>query len=345
MRRNVFLIASVIVSGVFLWLALRDVPLQDVFDTIRQANLLWLLAALVMIALGLWTRALRWRGLVDFRISRVQAFHLLNITMLLNQIPLRVGEVARSLLATRSGVPVMTAATSIVVERLLDTLLVVVLLAAALTQLPDAPASATQAAALFGVATVVAFIVLIFFARFPSIPHAVLAFVERLLPFIKRLGLGRLLDHVLDGLRPLTNWRGALHAVFWTLVSWGFSTVTFVCYMLALNVQENILLMAVLSMTLASFSIAIPVSVAAIGPYQGAVRVAGDAVGMLPTLSTALGFLIHGVNILGYAILGVISLIVTGVSLGDVMRQAQTPPTAAADAPTPALGSDSIGVK
>lgn len=345
MRRNIFLIASIVVSAGFLWLALRDVPLEDVLNTIRQANVLWLLAGLALIAAGLWARALRWRGLVGFRIARVQAFHLLNITMLLNQMPLRAGEVARSLLATRSGVPVMTAATSIVVERLLDTLLVVVLLAAALTQLPDAPTSATQAAAFFGAATVAAFIVLVFFARFPSVPRAVLAFAERLLPPLRRLRLGRLLDHVLDGLRPLTNWRGALHAVFWTLASWGFSTATFVCYMLALNVQENILLMAVLSMTLAAFSIAIPVSVAAIGPYEGAVRVAGDAVRMAPTLSTALGFLIHGVNILGYAVLGVISLIVTGVSLSDVLRQTQTPPAETADTAAPALGGESMRVK
>jgi len=333
MRRVVFLVASVIVSGVFLWLALRDVPLQDVIETIRTANVWWLLVALVLIVLGLWTRALRWRGLVGFRIARVQAFHLLNITMLLNLIPLRAGEVARSLLATRSGVPVMTAATSIVVERLLDTLLVVVLLAAALTQLPDAPASVTQLAAAFGAATVAAFIVLIFFARFPGIPHAVLAFVERLLPFIKRLQLARLLDHVLDGLQPLTRWRSAAHAVFWTIVSWGFSTGTFICYMFALDVRENVLLMAILSMTLAAFSIAIPVSVAAIGPYQGAVRVAGEAVRMAPTLSAALGFLIHGVNIFGYALMGGISLVVTGVSLGDVMRQAQS--STAEPAPEP----------
>ncbi len=345
MRRTIVLIASVIVSGVFLWLALRDVPLSDVLDTIRQANVLWLLVALAMLALGQWARALRWRGLVEFRIPRVQAFYLLNITMLLNQMPLRAGEVARSLLATRSGVPVMTAATSIVVERMLDTLLVVLLLAAALTQLPDAPASATQAATLFGAATAAAFVVLIFFARFPSVPRAALAFAERLLPFLRRLRLGRLLDHVLDGLRPLTNWRSALHAVFWTLVSWGFSSMTFVCYMLALNVQENLLLMVVLSMTLASFSIAIPVSVAAIGPYEGAVRVAGDAVAMAPTLSTALGFLIHGVNILGYAILGVISLIVTGVSLGDMLREAQAPAAEAGEAAASTLGGESIGAK
>ena len=320
MRRIIFLVASVIVSEVILWLAVRDVPVDDVLVSISQANLAWVLVALVSVAVSLWTRAIRWRGLVGNRVTLMQAFHMLNITMLLNQLPLRAGEVARTLLATRSGVPVMTGATSIIVERLLDTLMVVILLAIGLTQIPDAPPAASQAAALFGVASVVGFMVLIFFARQPAIAHGLLRFIERLLPFIKRLSLGRLLDHILDGIQPLTRIRTAAHAVIWTAISWGISTFTFICYMLAMNVQENILLMAVLSMTLASFSIAIPVSVAAIGPYQGAVRVAGDAIALAPALSIALGFLIHGINILGYAILGVIGLLAMGVSLSDVLR-------------------------
>jgi hypothetical protein len=245
---------------------------------------------------------------------------MLNITMLLNQLPLRAGEVARTLLATRYQVPLMTGATSIVVERLLDTLMVVILLSLGLSQIPDAPAAATQAAALFGVGSVIGFVVLILFARSPAIAHAILGFVERLVPPIKQLGLARLLDHVLDGIKPLTHLRTAIHAIFWTIISWGLSTITFVCYVLAMNVQENTLLMAIISMTLASFSIAIPLSVAAIGPYQGAVRVAGNAAGLAPVLSTALGFLIHGINILGYAILGTIGLVAMGLSLGDLLK-------------------------
>src|SRR5262245_40387580 len=133
MRRVIFLIASVVVSAIFLWLALRGVPLDDVVQSIRQANLLWVIAALICIPAGLWTRAIRWRGLLGSKIEVMQAFHILNIAMLLNQLPFRAGEVARSVLATRSGIPFFTAATSILVERLLDTLLVVVWLSLALT--------------------------------------------------------------------------------------------------------------------------------------------------------------------------------------------------------------------
>lgn len=324
MRRTIFIAASVLVSGVFLWLAVRDVPMDEILASISQANLLWILLGMFFVAAGLWTRAIRWRALVNYKVDQVEAFHILNITMILNQLPLRAGEVARTLLATRSGVPILTGATSIVVERLLDTLLVVIWLSIALTQLPEAPESATSAAALFGVAGVVAFILLIVFARYPRIAHSILEFVERLLPFIKRLNLGRLLDHVLDGAKPLAHWRSAAHAIIWTIISWTMSALTFICLLLALNIQDNLLVMAIISLTLASFSIAIPVTVASIGPYQGAVRVAGDAVGLAPTLSLSAGFLIHGVNILAYAILGGIGMLAMGVSLSEVMQAAQS---------------------
>ena len=136
---GLFLAASLIVSGVFLWLALRDVPLTEVVNGIRQADFTWVLLSLLCVFGAQASRAVRWRGLLDNRIAFVQAFHILNVTMLLNQLPLRAGEVARSLLATRSNVPVVTAATSIVVERLLDVVTVVLFLAFALTRLPMRP--------------------------------------------------------------------------------------------------------------------------------------------------------------------------------------------------------------
>ena len=114
--------ASLVVSIVFLWLALRDVPLAEVAASISEADPLWVILSFLSIIVALWVRAIRWRGLLGYRIDFKQSLYIIAVTFLLNQLPLRAGEVARSLLATRSGVPVVTAATSIIVERLLDTL-------------------------------------------------------------------------------------------------------------------------------------------------------------------------------------------------------------------------------
>lgn len=329
MRRWVILAASVLVSGLFLWLALRDVPLTEVVAGIQQADPLWVLLSLGGIVSGLAARAVRWRGLLDSRISLLNAFHILNVTMLLNQLPLRAGEVARTLLATRSGVPLITAATSIVVERLLDVVIVVVMLAVALSRLPAAPALVAQAAALLGAAAVVAFAGLIAFARYRQVADRFLGWLEARVPALRRLNLRRRSDEVLDGLRPLTQAGRAAHAVGWTVIAWIASAFTFYALERSLAISGvDLALTAMLGVALAAFSIAIPVSVAAIGPFEGAVRVAGEAVRMSPLAATTLGFLTHGISVLGYAVLGVIGLLALGVSLGDVLAQPQKPPGA-----------------
>ncbi len=322
MRRLLFIIASLLVSSFLLWLALRDVELDKVWEQIRGADMLWLLACAFSLVGALWTRAVRWRGLLDFKISLRDSFHIVNITFLVNLIPLRVGEIARSLLSARSGVPVMTAATAVVVERLLDTLLMVLMLAVSLSNIPDAPPEATSAASLFGIAAVVGFGALIFFARYPDVARRLLAFAENLLPFLKRLPLERMLDNVLEGLQLLTDWRRFAYTLGWSLIAWVFSMLSLYTLYRALDINYiNLLLGTTLGVTLASFSIAVPVSVAAVGPFEGAIRVTGEIVGMTAVDSASLGLLFHGVAISSYAIFGVIGLMALGVSLGDMLKR------------------------
>jgi uncharacterized membrane protein YbhN (UPF0104 family) len=190
---------------------------------------------------------------------------------------------------------------------------------------------------IFGIAVVAAFAVLVFFARFPSLGHRAVGIVERMLPFLKRFKLTQLLDHVLDGLKPLTHWRSALHAIVWSLIAWAISTATVYALILSLGINEIVpgnngvdtLSLSILGLCLAALSIAVPVSVASIGIFESAVQIAGRAVGLsgtpaLDATALSLGFLFHGVNIFGYAVWGVIGLLVTGISLGDVMN-AQKP--------------------
>jgi len=165
------------------------------------------------------------------------------------------------------------------------------------------------------------------FARYPAFVHRLLEALEARIGLLRRLALRRLVDNVLDGLQPLTDWRRAAHAIGWTVIAWLVSLTTFYALEMAFNVTTvDLLLMSVLSVTLASFSIAIPVSVASIGPFEGAVRLAGEALRLSPVLAASLGFVFHGVTILAYAVLGTIGLLALGVSLGDVMSGKKEPP-------------------
>lgn len=332
MRRLVILAASLVVSGVFLWLALRDVPLSEVIAGIQQADFGWVVLSFLGVVGSLAARAVRWRGLLDNRIRLINAFHILNITMLLNLLPLRAGEVARTLLATRYNLPIITTATSIVVERLIDVVTVVLLMAFALSRMPSAPAAVSQAALFFGVAALVAFIVMIVFARYPQVAHRVLVALEDRFPPLKRLNGRKRIEEVLDGLKPMTDARRAAHALGWTAIGWTSSLFTFYALERSLHIEGvDLLIGSMLGVPLVSFGVAIPVSVMAIGPYEYAVLLAGEAVGMSRVTATTLGFLFHGISVLGYAIFGVLGLAALGVSLGDMMPTAQPTSTSVND--------------
>lgn len=320
MQRTLFMILSILVSILFLFLALNGIPFEEIITGLRQANLAYIIIALLMATLALWTRGVRWRGLLQNRINHLESFYMLCIAMLINQLPMRAGEVARSALVTRSSVPFFTAATSILVERLLDTLSVVIVLSLALTQAPDVAPTISQTAGLFGIVGITAVGFLLVFARYPQIALNLLAFFERILPFIKKLPLRSLMENILDGIKPLAQVRTAIHAIIWTIISWAFSFLTCYFTILALNIADNVVMMTFLSVTIASFAIAIPVSVASIGPFEGAVIVAGQALGISRTISGALGFLLHGIFVLSYAFWGTLGLIVLGVSLSDVLE-------------------------
>ena len=44
---------------------------------------------------------------------------------------------------------------------------------------------------------------------------------------------------------------------------------------------------------------------------------------MSPVAATTLGFLFHGISVLGYAVFGVLGLAALGVSLGDMLSRKQ----------------------
>lgn len=313
-KRLLFLLTSIIVSVVSLYLVLQNVPIDDVLDSIQQADIYQLFIVFISITLSMFTRGIRWWGLLGYRLPVIQASHIVNVTFLGNQLPFRMGEVARSLLAIRGGVPVITSATSIVVERLVDMLIVVIMIAVSISQLPDVPEQIAQSAMIFGVLAVVGFGTLLFFARMPQLAHRILDSILNLLPMLKRLPLKTMLDHVLDGLYPLTEARTLLFTIAWSLIAWGMSLVAFYFLHQALGIETNYAVSVPLGIGLASLSVALPVSVAALGPFEAAIVLTGQLVGMDSVAAVSLGFLLHGMSVMAYALWGVIGLLALGIS-------------------------------
>lgn len=313
-KRSLFILASIIVSVISLTLVLRAVPISDVGDSLRRADSAYLLIVLLLATLGLLTRGIRWWLLLDRRISVLESFHMVNVMFLGNQLPFRLGEVARGILAARRGVPLVVSGASIVIERLIDMLVVVLVIAFAVSQLPSVPADLTEKAALFGALALVGFLVLLAFAHAPGPAHGLLNTILKAAPALKQLPLRTMLEHLLEGLRPLTDLRTLGNTAIWTALAWAIALAAFYFSHLALGIEVNYLISVSLGIALTALSIAFPFSVAALGPFELAIMATGRLVGMSDADALALAFLLHGINVFCFAVWGTIGLVALGAS-------------------------------
>ena len=124
-----------VVSLLAIYFVLRQVDIAAFGKAVAQARYGYVLPTVIFLLIGLVTRAIRWRVLLSDGLPLKRAFSIMNVAYLVNGVlPLRIGEVARIYLATRATppVPALKTASTVVVERLLDLLAVVVMLALAL---------------------------------------------------------------------------------------------------------------------------------------------------------------------------------------------------------------------
>src|SRR6476646_1770704 len=130
MRKNAQLIMGLVVSLVALALAFRGADLGVMAGALRKANYFVLAVGIVFYIAGLFFRALSWRVLLGKRVPYLRAFEALNEGYLLNNLlPFRLGEIGRAyLVSRRNNIPALEALSSIVVERVIDLLMVVILL-------------------------------------------------------------------------------------------------------------------------------------------------------------------------------------------------------------------------
>ncbi|MBM3127935.1 MAG: flippase-like domain-containing protein [Chloroflexi bacterium] len=122
-----------LISIVFLLLALKDVPLDEVARSLARVNYVWVAPAVLVMLTQSWLRALRWIRLYYPAHRTLRAFPMFTfvvISQMLNiVVPWRVGELARIYLATEIAKrnAAQTIAT-LAVEKFLDTLMMLVLL-------------------------------------------------------------------------------------------------------------------------------------------------------------------------------------------------------------------------
>ncbi len=131
---------GLLVSAVFLYLALVGLRLDEVWQNIRTARYAWLIPGVAVYFLAVWGRTWRWHYLLASiqKIKLSSLFPVVVIGYMGNNIyPARAGEVLRAyVLKRREGVSISSSLATILVERVFDG---VVMLFFIFVSLPFAP--------------------------------------------------------------------------------------------------------------------------------------------------------------------------------------------------------------
>jgi uncharacterized protein (TIRG00374 family) len=290
---------------------------------LTQARYIYALPAVLLLLIALGVRALRWHVLLGNGFSLIRTFSIMNIAYMLNGLlPFRMGEAARAYLASRGErpLPIFHTVSTIIVERLLDVLAVLIVIGLALATGP-LPIEIQTAGIIAMIVVVVGFLVLVILSRQR-------AFVQQMVAvsfdFLARMGIQNRevqerffiwLNHFLDGLKPLTIQGLLFQALSYTAICWILS----VCagYILMLSFFPEASWPATfLYMAASSLAVAVPTP-GNLGPFELSILLALNATGYGDSQDTVIAFalFVHGVNLVINVTTGIIGIITEGISL------------------------------
>jgi len=312
---------SLAVGALFLYLAFRNVPLDDLGVALRQFNLWYLLPA---VAVSLTMQVFRaWRWQLELqpleRIRLGKLWVIISVAyMAINVLPARIGEFVRPwLLARRSPVTFSNVVGNLVIEKTLDSMCILFFILVGLTTTPNLPDWVRLGARVPAVAAV-ALAVLVGLLYFKGEPFVDRWVIGRL-PEKFGAGLQRVLRSILDGMRILPDGRLLALVFAVSLAYWSLPILSSWIAILAFgfDLPFNAALIVFIFI---GFGTALPNAPGMIGTYQYACILALGLFGVGQADALAYGLVLNAIQLATLIGQGLVALPLAGVTLSDFQR-------------------------
>jgi len=306
-------ILGIAISVAAAYVLLRSVDVGAAIDVLRQANLAIVALMAVCVVFDVASRAARWRSLLA-PIARIRYLRVLGYTFVgylaNNVLPARLGELVRShALGEGEGLSRTTVLGTVVVERIVDTVIVVGLAALAVLSLGvgGIVSTAVVLGAIFVGVLVVILALSVVSHRLPGAERAT-ALVER---------VPRLLDlarRLRDGLSVVSKPRTVIAAIGFSVLAWTFSILTFVLGGAAIGIEITPLQGALMTSGVALATI-VPSGPGYLGTFELTAVGIASRFGIDRDTAFAMALLVHAMILLVTSVGGAISAVRLGVGL------------------------------
>ncbi len=313
---------EVSISLVCLWLALRGIDFAELWSALAAARWIWVIPAILGITIMGFIKAWRWQILFlpEHRVPFGSTFTAQSAGYLASNIfPGRVGELVRLvLLASDQPVGGARVLSTMVVERLLDLLSLLVIMVALLPfiELPSWMMRSAQVLGLGALAVTAVIVVLSFWkARVLGWAHAIFGRIH----FLDRPGLYASIEHLIDGFAALRGRRGPA-LILLSFAAW--AAVIGESWSVRMAVQADVPFTGmVFAVVLTSLGMAAPSSPGYIGVFHFLVIEALRPFGIPETTAMSIALIWHAVNYIVLSLTGMIMLWVHGTSIGQVLAK------------------------
>ncbi|MDK1118877.1 MAG: lysylphosphatidylglycerol synthase transmembrane domain-containing protein [Anaerolineae bacterium] len=321
---------GLLISVLFIWLAIRGLRLDEFWGSVSQANYIWLLPGVAVYFLGVWVRAWRWHYLLGpiKKISTRTMFSITTIGYMGNNIyPARAGEVLRAVILKRKeGVPVSAAMATIIVERIFDG---VVMLAFVFVNLPEL-AKLTGASGFVGNIQQVAVIgmgvflgalaVFLLAAMFPQLTARIgLWFIYRLVPINLQDKIIGIMNKFLEGLAALRSPFNVLMVFFTSVIIWLLETGKYWFVMQAFPFEVSFFALMLMN-GIVNLATTIPSAPGYIGTFDAPGIAVLTAFGVNKATAAGYTLVLHIALWLPITVLGAYYLAREGVKWSDSLR-------------------------
>jgi uncharacterized protein (TIRG00374 family) len=321
MKRKLFI--GIAVSGLFLFLALRDIEWGEFGAVFRDVDYWPLTLCVICTMLGHFSRSIRWKFMMN-SVKRIGIGSLWSATAIAflfnNVLPARLGEFVRAYAIGKSeGISKSAAFATIVYERVVDVFTLIVLLWFCLLKV-EGPAWLQRSGVILIVFNVALLLVLYLMFRYREQSTALVRRISRPLPGRLSERLVRLVDSFAEGLGVLSDRSALLPVVLLSIPVWGFATLGIHYCLVAIDMQLPFLASVVL-VVLISLGSMIPSAPAYLGTLQYACIVGLAIYSVDKSQALAYSTLYHATQFFPITLAGLYYAWRSSIRLSDVSRK------------------------
>jgi hypothetical protein len=319
------LITGIFIGIVLVYLSLRGVDFREIADGFGQIRVDYVLLFLAIVFCFQLLRSFRW-GLMLRPLDRVSQISLFSVSsvgfLAITSLPVRLGELARPYLITKKSQIKMTAALgTILVERVCDSIAILIIFGVALFFVPFLPPWLARSALLVSLLTLIFLAVMIIMLMKRDAALKALAPLINCLPERFASKIDGLLHQLIDGFKIFSNFKLLLLVVMLSVLIWMINAASIytLFHAFAFNLSFTA---AMVTMIILLIGIAIPTAPGFIGNWHYACILGLTLFDVSKSEALTFAVIYHFLSIGIVIALGLIFLPFNKFSIADMKKEA-----------------------